>query len=132
MTRAFLDTGAIYSFINKNDPDHKTVLSAYSKVDFFLTHSAVMMETFSLIAKRIRKPVAIEVVAALTHSPKIELVHVDPTLASQAWDRCKKFSDKEWDWIDCVSFELMERRGIRNALALDRHFGQAGFRLLVP
>lgn len=132
MTRAFLDTGAIYSFINKNDPDHKAVVRAYSKVDFFLTHSAVMMETFSLIAKRIRKPVAIEVVAALAQSPKIELVHVDPALASQAWERCKKYSDKEWDWIDCVSFELMERRGIRNALALDRHFDQAGFRLLVP
>lgn len=130
MTRAFLDTGAIHSFINKNDPDHKAVVSAYSKADFYFTHSAVMMETFSLIAKRIRNPIAIEVVAALAHSPKIELVHVDPALAGQAWERCKKYPD--WDWIDCVSFELMERRGIRNALALDRHFGQAGFRLLVP
>jgi predicted nucleic acid-binding protein len=38
---------------------------------------------------------------------------------------------KEWDWIDCVSFELMERRGLREALSLDHHFAQAGFILLV-
>ena len=37
---------------------------------------------------------------------------------------------KEWDWIDCASFELMERRGLREALSLDHHFAQAGFVLL--
>jgi predicted nucleic acid-binding protein len=45
--------------------------------------------------------------------------------------RCKRFADKEWDWIDCTSFELMERHGFREALSLDRHFAQAGFILLV-
>jgi predicted nucleic acid-binding protein len=47
-----------------------------------------------------------------------------------AWERgqrCERFADKEWDWVDCTSFELMERRGIRDALSLDHHFTQAGF-----
>jgi predicted nucleic acid-binding protein len=35
------------------------------------------------------------------------------------------------DWIDCTSFELMERRGLHEALSLDHHFAQAGFVLLV-
>ena len=30
-----------------------------------------------------------------------------------------------------ASFELMERRGLREALSLDHHFAQAGFILLV-
>jgi len=30
---------------------------------------------------------------------------------------------------DCVSFEFMESEGLREALALDQHFSEAGFRL---
>jgi predicted nucleic acid-binding protein len=60
-------------------------------------------------------------------SPRIEIVPVNDDLQEAGWARCLKFADKEWDWIDCVSFELMERRGIRSALTLDRHFRQAGF-----
>ena len=51
-------------------------------------------------------------------------------LIEAAWKRCNDFADKDWDWIDCTSFELMERRGIREALSLDHHFNQAGFTIL--
>jgi len=129
--RAFLDTGAIYAFVNKNDLDHKKVVQAYFDTEYFLTHSAVMMETVSLLVKRIRKRVALDIVSALFRSPKVEIVHVDATIAQQAWHRCEKYGDKDWDWIDCVSFELMTQRGVRDALALDKHFVQAGFRVLV-
>ena len=70
-------------------------------------------------------------VGALRASPKVEVVAVNPELRDAGWQRCRRFADKEWDWIDCVSFELMERRGVREALSLDRHFAQAGFTLLV-
>ncbi|MBV9656725.1 MAG: hypothetical protein JO295_01320 [Verrucomicrobia bacterium] len=47
------------------------------------------------------------------------------------WERCQRFADKEWDWVDRVSFELMERRGAREAFSIERHFAQVGFTLLV-
>ena len=31
---------------------------------------------------------------------------------------------------DCVSFEFMEQQGLHDAFSLDRHFTEAGFRLL--
>ncbi len=35
--------------------------------------------------------------------------------------------DKEWSITDCASFEVMQARGISEALARDLHFEQAGF-----
>ena len=38
-----------------------------------------------------------------------------------------KRPDKSWSLTDCISFSVMEARGIREALTGDHHFEQAGF-----
>jgi uncharacterized protein len=38
--------------------------------------------------------------------------------------------DKGWSLTDCISFTVMSERGT-DALIADRHFEQAGFRLLM-
>ncbi len=40
-------------------------------------------------------------------------------------------SDKDWSLTDCISFVVMEQRGIVDALTGDHHFEQAGFRALL-
>jgi hypothetical protein len=35
--------------------------------------------------------------------------------------------DKEWSLTDCISFVVMEREGLHEALTGDRHFALAGF-----
>ncbi len=40
-------------------------------------------------------------------------------------------ADKAWSLTDCASFRIMERYGITEALAYDRHFEQAGFTALL-
>jgi predicted nucleic acid-binding protein len=129
---AFLDTGAIYALADRNDADHSAVRAIYLKANRRLvTHDLVVVEAFSLLTKRLHKPAALQTIGALRRSSKVEIVPLTGDLLNAAWARCERFADKEWDWIDCVSFELMERRGLREALSLDHHFAQAGFILLV-
>jgi predicted nucleic acid-binding protein len=40
-------------------------------------------------------------------------------------------SATEWGLVDCISFIVMQNRGITDALTADIHFQQAGFRALL-
>jgi hypothetical protein len=40
-------------------------------------------------------------------------------------------ADKAWSLTDCISFITMQEQGIADVLSSDRHFEQAGFRLLM-
>jgi predicted nucleic acid-binding protein len=39
--------------------------------------------------------------------------------------------DKKWTLTDCISFVVMQERGITEALTGDQHFEQAGFTALL-
>jgi uncharacterized protein len=39
--------------------------------------------------------------------------------------------DKEWSLTDCISFAVIEPRGISDALTGDHHFEQAGFQCTI-
>ncbi len=127
----FLDSSAIFALADRDDAAHRAVMSCYRRERRFLTHQGVLMEAFSLIAKRIHHAAALDCIGSLRLSTKVTCEALDRNLVESAWLRCLRFVDKEWDWIDCVSFDLMESRGIKSALSLDHHFRQAGFRLLV-
>lgn len=128
----FLDSSALYALVDRSDAAHERVAKVYRNArNSFVTHSAVLMESFSLIAKRLHRRAACEAVGATRNSPRLQVVHVDEALLSAAWSRALRYDDKDWDWIDCASFEVMDLRQIRRALTLDRHFIQAGFDLVV-
>jgi predicted nucleic acid-binding protein len=57
-------------------------------------------------------------------------VVIVPQTSDLFWSACKWYAkrpDKNWSLTDCASFEIMKRRHIKDALAYDHHFEQAGF-----
>lgn len=76
---------------------------------------------------------AVEIGSRLLRSPTVDLVRVDESLFAAAWARFQNRPDKRYSLTDCISFVVMEQRGLREALCFDAHFKQAGFvRLPAP
>jgi uncharacterized protein len=69
----------------------------------------------------------VAIIEQFINAAEVEIVHLTPALFSLAFAGYKKYTDKEWGLVDCISFEIMQQRGIREALTADRHFVQAGF-----
>jgi len=61
----------------------------------------------------------------------IRVVTVDTDLLLLALELYQSRSDKTWGLTDCISFVVMKREKLTQAVTADRHFVQAGFRALM-
>jgi uncharacterized protein len=57
----------------------------------------------------------------------MDIVYFEEELYQQGLALYDNRPDKAWSLTDCISFVVMERQGLREALTGDRHFQQAGF-----
>jgi predicted nucleic acid-binding protein len=87
----------------------------------------VFDEVVTFFNSRNQHAKASEIGNRLLRSPTVQLVHVDEALFYDAWRYFNQNADKSYSLTDCVSFLVMERFGIRTALAFDQHFVLAGF-----
>ena len=62
---------------------------------------------------------------------RIEVVPHSGDLSEGALRLFADRSDKDWSLTDCLSFIVMDRKNIREALGADNHFEQAGFHAIL-
>ena len=128
MKGVFVDTGGWFAAVAKRDHDHHSAAAFLRNWrGKLLTTDYVLDETLTLIRARIDHDTAIRFLESFQASPSIELVFVAESDFHNAADLFSKRSDKQWSFTDCTSFTVMERLGLRQALAFDAHFAQAGF-----
>lgn len=132
MNQVFIDTGFVVGLVNKRDQFHNRATLLAKKFDRVpsITTEAILFEIGNALAKEFRKE-AIEVFDYFYSSHEIEVVHITPMLFEQALNDYKLFQDKSWSLVDCVSFVVMKERELSEALTFDKHFEQAGFKILV-
>ena len=66
----------------------------------------------------------------LRQQADVEIIQSTSDLFRRGTDFFSERRDKEWSLTDCISFVVMNERGITNTLTSDHHFEQAGFRIL--
>jgi hypothetical protein len=83
------------------------------------------------LSKQKYRAAAIQLLESLETDPSVEVILLTNSLYELAFNLFKQREDKEWGLVDCISFIVMQDRGITDALTTDTHFQQAGFRVLL-
>lgn len=92
-----------------------------------LTTRAVLLEIGNALSKKRYRKAALELLDALEQDPLVEIIALSEELYERALALFRNRPDKDWGLVDCVSFIVMQERGLTEALTIDEHFEQAGF-----
>lgn len=128
---AFLDTSFALALANPNDILHQRAITLAERLEAdrtrLITTRAVLLEIGNALCKLRYRAASIRLLSSLEHDPNVEIVELIDDLYVQAFQLYRERPDKEWGLTDCISFVVMEQRGIAAALTADKHFQQAGY-----
>lgn len=124
----FVDTSALLAFAYVDDTQHDAVVAALTPLlaaRRAITHNYVVVETEALVKRRHGAAAARRLMRDLI--PFLDVIWITPDLHDRAVESHLADSRRRTSLVDHASFVVMRERGIGEALALDRHFREAGF-----
>jgi uncharacterized protein len=130
----FLDTGFLFALFVEGDAHHLRVREVFKVYQgeplgqLLLTTNHVIAETVTLIRKRghpdprARHSLAVQVGEQLLAGTlgRVHRTSEDEELEALAY--LARHQDQHYSFVDCVSFVVMEKLGIREAFAVDSDF----------
>jgi hypothetical protein len=127
----FVDTSAWVAVAHRADSLHMRAVAFYkhalSRYHRLITSSLIAAETYTLLRREYPAPVALQWLADLLASKKVEIVYDDRRLIEEASRLLARYADQAFSLTDALSFVIMRERGIVDAFAYDQHFRTAGF-----
>ncbi|MCG3772921.1 MAG: tRNA(fMet)-specific endonuclease VapC [Nitrosomonadaceae bacterium] len=127
----FLDSAYAIALSAPTDQYHKQALVLAEQLEAkgtrLITTWAVVLEIGNALARLRYRQAAIELLASLEEDPTVEIIPISDQLYARALRYYQERPDKEWGLTDCISFIVMQDRGLTDALTPDDHFRQAGF-----
>jgi hypothetical protein len=131
-TKIFADTWFFVALINKRDQYHQKALELSEEYENYplITTDAVFLEVGNALSNNYKNE-AVELIESFLESDDVEVIRLNPDLFNEALSLYKKHQDKSWGLVDCISFVVMKRYEVTQALTFDRHFIQAGFQALM-
>ena len=130
----FLDTGFVYALIDADDKSHARAREVFERehgkqlADSVITTNHILSETLTLLRtrgqqdERFRHSRAVAVGRQLYAGAFGRLLQVTAEEERAAFDYFIKYADKEYSFVDCTSFVVMEKLGISVAWSVDKDF----------
>ncbi len=131
MRTLFADTFYYIALLSPTDAAHTRA------VEFTRTYNELMVTTAWIIteladgmADASNRQAFTNFYDALRVDPQVSVVQPEQYLFDEGLELYRTRPDKGWSLTDCISFVVMQRQGIIEALTGDHHFEQAGFKAL--
>ena len=128
MTVVFADTFYFLALLNVRDQAHEHAKFYSTQVKpAIVTTAWVLTELGDAMSQVPHRAKFLRVLNTLNNDPLTRIVAADQPLFDEGTALFAARPDKDWSLTDCISFVVMEREGISDALTGDHHFEQAGF-----
>ena len=131
----FADASYWIALMNPRDKSHETAKSVSEELGNhqMVTSEMVLIELLDYMAEygEEKRKEVVKMVKDIKTDPNMEIVRQTSEQFWAAVDYYESRLDKGWGVTDCASFQLMEARGMWEALSSDHDFEQAGFTILM-
>jgi len=130
MTR-FADTFYFLALLNPIDRAHAAAMNQSHGPGRILTTEWVLTELADGMASHTQRTGFVDLHRLLRSDADAEIVPATAELFARGMGLYEARADKDWSLTDCISFIVMQDRGITEVLTGDHHFEQAGFKVLL-
>lgn len=132
MRYVFADSFYFLAILNPRDSAHGQAILLSEELSGrpLLTTEAVLLEVADALCRPPAREGTADYLRHLRVSSTVTVIPGGEELFEEGLDLYEARSDKNWSLTDCISFVVMEREGVTEALTGDRQFAQAGFQPL--
>jgi predicted nucleic acid-binding protein len=128
----FVDTSYLLALALETDELHDRALRWHAALRAaVVTTEYVLVELADSLVRATLRRLAIESIRVARAAPGVRVVEAGSAWLDAGLVLYSSRPDKDWGLTDCISFAVMQRMQIADALTSDRHFEQAGFRALL-
>jgi len=128
MSAVFADTFYFIALLSPTDEAHSCALALTSQfTGRLLTTEWVLTEVADGMVDYRSRRRFVQFYDGLIERADVDIVRSESGLFAEGMQLYQRRLDKEWSLTDCISFIVMERNQISDALTADHHFEQAGF-----
>ena len=131
MKRVFVDSGGFFANLVPEDASHQVAARLFREAQDagwdLVTTNAVVFETHALLVNRVRdgRTVARRVLESV-EAGLCRVERVTREDEASALRLLRSHNDKDYSFCDALSFAVMERLGIEEAITFDRDFSDYG------
>lgn len=126
--KVFADTYYYLALLIEHDEAHQLAVEVTRQFQGqIVTTGWVLLEFANAVSKSRKRHYYPSLLEDLKQSSQVKIIPPDEALFDEGTSLYRHRPDKDWSLTDCISFIVMEREGITEALTGDHHFEQAGF-----
>lgn len=124
----FVDTSYFHALFEPSDDNHRRALEAAQELrgrqlpDLLITTDFVVMETITLARSRGTHEQAVFVGDHLFNEKSARIYRTTFDEQRAAFEILRRYDDKEYSSVDCLSFLIMEKLRIADVLTFDSDF----------